>query len=82
MKQWLNVTHTKKMGRWLYENGADKKIVGHSKLKLWTFFWDQSECEWPLYIFHYQLSWTSFLTLEFNSQCCEWDANYVDMPLG
>ena len=43
-----NLTYTK--------NGKDnytkmvqvKKIAGHSKLKLQTFFWDQSECEWPL----------------------------------
>ena len=32
----------------LYENGAGKKIVGHSKLKLWTFFWSHDEREWPL----------------------------------
>ena len=22
---------------WIYENDVDKKIIGHSKLKLWTF---------------------------------------------
>ena len=32
----------------LYENGTGKKIVGYSKLKLWTFFWGHGECEWPL----------------------------------
>ena len=32
----------------LYENGAGKKIVGCSKLKLWTFFWAHCEHEWPL----------------------------------
>ena len=33
-----DLTHTKK--EWeglLYENGAGKMIIGHSKLKLWTF---------------------------------------------
>ena len=39
-----NLTCTKKK-----ENGAGKKTVGHSKLKLWTFLWGQGECEWPLY---------------------------------
>ena len=29
----------------LYENGAGKMFVGHSKLKLWTLFWGHSECE-------------------------------------
>ena len=38
MKQWIEK-----------ENGAGKKTVGHSKLKLWTFLWGQGECEWPLY---------------------------------
>ena len=33
---------------YLYENGEGKKIVSPSKLKLWTFFWGQVECEWPL----------------------------------
>ena len=33
---------------WFYENGVGKKIVSPSKLKLWTFFWDQGEYEWPL----------------------------------
>ena len=35
MKQWIEIQHTQK--EWeglLYENGADKKIVSHSKLKL------------------------------------------------
>ena len=36
-------TYTKK-----YEDGAGKKIVDPSKLKLWTFFWGQGECERPL----------------------------------
>ena len=35
---------------WLYENGAGKKIVGLSKLKLWTVYWDHGEQEWPFYI--------------------------------
>ena len=32
----------------MYENATGKKIVGHAKLKLWTFFWGQGEYEWPL----------------------------------
>ena len=32
----------------LYENGADEKIVSHSKLKLWAFFWGHGEREWLL----------------------------------
>ena len=39
-----NFSHKKGL---LYENGAGKKIAGHSKLKLWTFFWGHGECEWP-----------------------------------
>ena len=35
----------------LYENGGGKKIVGHSKLKLWTFSWGHGECEWPLILY-------------------------------
>ena len=41
-----NLIYTKKNG--LYENGASKGIVGHSKLKLWTFYWGHGEREWPL----------------------------------
>ena len=52
MKQWIEIWHTqKRMGKiinYVYDNGTGKKIVGHSKLKLWTFFWGQGECEWPL----------------------------------
>ena len=47
-----NLTYTKKNRK--DENGAGKKNVGLSKLKLWTFFWGHGECEWPLvrnYIF-------------------------------
>ena len=39
--------HKKEWEGLLYENGASKKIVGYSELKLWTFFWGQGECEWP-----------------------------------
>ena len=42
------MTLKKRTGRIIYENGTGKKIVGHSKLKLWTFFWGHGECEWPL----------------------------------
>ena len=31
-------------------NGTGKKIVGHSKLKWWTFFWGHGEHEWPLVV--------------------------------
>ena len=50
MKQWIEICHTqKRMGRKkIYENGTGNKFVGHSKLKLWTIFWGQGECEWPL----------------------------------
>ena len=37
-----NLTYTKK------DDGADKKIVDHLTLKVWTFFWGQGECEWSL----------------------------------
>ena len=30
------------------ENGAGKTIFDHYKLKIWTCFWGQGECEWPL----------------------------------
>ena len=42
-----NLTYTKKNGK--AENGADKKIVTHSKLKLWAVFWGHGEHEWPLH---------------------------------
>ena len=52
MKQWIEIWRTqKKNGKDNYmkmENVTGKKIVGHSKLMLWTVFWDHSECEWPL----------------------------------
>ena len=37
--------HKKEWDGQLYENGKCKKIVGHSKLKLWTCLWIESECE-------------------------------------
>ena len=40
--------HKKEWEGLLYENGAGEKIVSHSKLKLWTFFWGHGEREWPL----------------------------------
>ena len=45
-----NLTYTKNNGKddYIYENCESREIIGHSKLKLWTFFWDQSECEWLL----------------------------------
>ena len=36
--------HKKEQEGLLYENG---KIISHSKLKLWTFFWGHGEHEWP-----------------------------------
>ena len=49
MKQWIEIWHSQKEWEgYLYENGAGKEIVGHSKLKLWIFFWSQDESEWPL----------------------------------
>ena len=49
MKQWIEIWHTqKKNGKLLYENGAGKKIVSHSKLKLWQFSWGHGKHEWPL----------------------------------
>ena len=29
------------------------KLFGHSKLKLWAFFWTQGECEWQNLIWDY-----------------------------
>ena len=49
MKQWIEIIHKGRIIT-VYENGFGKKIVGHSKLKLWTFFWGHGECEWPLVI--------------------------------
>ena len=40
-------THKTEREGWWYETDAGKKIVAHSKLKLWTFFWGQCEREWP-----------------------------------
>ena len=51
-----NLTYTKKNGKdnnMIY--GVGKKIVGHSKLKLWTLFWDQSEHQWPLVFICYYM---------------------------
>ena len=49
MKQWVEFDiHKKEWEGLLYENGAGKKIVGHSKLKLWTFFWGHGKCDWLL----------------------------------
>ena len=49
MKQWIEISHTQKKEEGvLYENGVGKKMVGHSRLKLSTFFWRHGECEWPL----------------------------------
>ena len=49
MKQWIEIWHTqKRMEGLLYENGATKKIVGHSKLKFWIFFWGHDEREWSI----------------------------------
>ena len=44
-----NLIYTKKNGKDYYIKMVQvKKIVGHSKLKLWTFFWGHGEHEWPL----------------------------------
>ena len=44
-----NFTYTKqKRERYLYENDAGEKIVGYSKLKLWTLFRGHGEHEWHL----------------------------------
>ena len=40
--------HKKECEGLLFENGGGKKIVGHSKLKLWTFIWGHGERKWPL----------------------------------
>ena len=37
--------HEKELEGLLYENGSGEKIVSHSKLKLWTFFWGHDEHE-------------------------------------
>ena len=47
-----NLTHTK--------NGAGKRLVVYSKLKLWTLFWDQGEHEWPLGLMY---SWNVYCTI-------------------
>ena len=45
------IIHKKEWEGLLYENGAGKKkFVGHSKQKLWTFFWGHGEREWPLLV--------------------------------
>ena len=45
-----NLTYTKK-DNYNYENSAGKKIVGHSKLKLWIFLWGQ--VKWPLIVVYF-----------------------------
>ena len=40
--------HKKEQEGLSYENSAGKRILGNSKLKLWTFFWGHGEREWPL----------------------------------
>ena len=40
---WIqNITGSIKVINY-YENGEGKKVIGHSKLKLWTLFWSQDE---------------------------------------
>ena len=44
-----HLKYTKKNGKDNYMKMVPvKKIVGHFKLKLWTFFWGHGEREWPL----------------------------------
>ena len=53
MKKQIKIWHIKKKQEgWLYENDVSKKIIAHSKLKLWIFFWDQGEFELLLLIVH------------------------------
>ena len=40
---YWNLAYTKKNRKDNYIYGAGKKIVDHSKLKLWTFFWGHVE---------------------------------------
>ena len=49
--------HKKEPKELLYENGTGKKIVRHSKLKLWIFLWGHGEHEWPLYIGYWNSRW-------------------------
>ena len=54
--------HKKEWEGLLYENGTGEKIVSHSKLKLWTFFWCHGERD-DLYInftiehYNYSVLW-------------------------
>ena len=49
MKQSIEIWHTQKRAeRTIIWKWSDEKVVSHSKLKLWTFFWGHGECEWPL----------------------------------
>ena len=49
-QSWSNgLTYTKKNGKDYYMKMVQaKKIVGHPKLKLWTFFLGHGERKWPL----------------------------------
>ena len=48
MKLWIEIWYTqKRTGRIIIWNGTGKKIVSHSKLKFWTFFWGHGD----LYLF-------------------------------
>ena len=44
MKQWIEIWQKKNENdNYMEKNIEGKKIVGHSKLKLWTFFWGHGE---------------------------------------
>ena len=58
MIQWIKIWHTQKERTGLlYENDAGKKIVGHSKQKLWTSFWGHGEREQTLKVIHVHHGW-------------------------
>ena len=58
----------------IHDSSAGKKIVGHSKLKLWTFVWDQSEHEWSYMQSHQVLYMYMYNT-------CTWLYMYLYMKI-
>ena len=51
---WYDMIHiwrlalTNKTTRGNSNNNSNIQSVGHSKIKLWTFFWGDGEHQWPL----------------------------------
>ena len=73
--------HKKEREGLLYENGAGEKIVSHSKLKLWTFFWGHAECELPLVSIDKHVS-THYTSKKYMYNVILWDKDIQSLSAG